>query len=86
MVLAFAAYVAYVRLSHPNSTVQASVYKILWARAALHENPQFRCEASKSWCTQMASCAEAFFYQERCGVATMDGDHDGIPCEQQWCN
>lgn len=86
LALGFAAYVAYVRISNPNSTVKASVYKIFWARAALHSNPQFQCEASRSSCTHMRSCAEAFFHQERCGVTGMDGDRDGIPCERQWCN
>jgi len=85
LLLAFVAYVAYVRISHPNSTVQASVYKIFLAREALQANPKFQCEASKSSCTHMTSCAEAFFYQERCGIAVMDGDGDGIPCERQWC-
>jgi len=86
LLFAFVAYVAYVRVSHPNSTVQASVYKILWAREALHANPQFTCEPSKKSCAHMTSCAEAFFYQERCALAGMDGDRDGIPCERQWCN
>jgi cold shock CspA family protein len=86
LLLAFVAYVAYVRISHPNSTVQASVYKIFLAREALQANARFQCEASKSSCSHMTSCAEAFFYQERCGISVMDGDRDGIPCEQQWCN
>ncbi len=86
LVLAFVAYVAYVWASHPNSTLQASVYKIFWARAALQSNPQFQCEPSKSSCAHMRSCAEAFFHQERCAVTGMDGDRDGIPCERQWCN
>jgi hypothetical protein len=28
----------------------------------------------------MVSCAEARFYLERCGVASLDGDGDGVPC------
>lgn len=79
-------YVAYVRLSYPNSTVSASVYKILSARDALRSHPEFQCEPEKSSCSKMSSCAEAFFHQERCGVQNMDGDRDGIPCERQWCN
>jgi hypothetical protein len=86
LVLLFVAYVGYVRISNPNSTVEASIYKIFWARTALRTNPEFRCEPSKSSCARMTSCAEAFFHQERCGVSGMDGDRDGIPCEQQWCN
>lgn len=86
LALGFAAYIGYVRLSHPNSTVTATVYKVFAARDALRKDSQFQCEPAKSWCSHMTSCAEAFFHQERCGVTEMDGDHDGIPCEQQWCN
>lgn len=85
-VLIFGTYVAYVRFSHPNSTVLASVYKVILARDALRKHPEFQCEPGKSSCSQMNSCAEAFFHQERCGISQMDGDRDGIPCEQQWCN
>ena len=41
---------------------------------------QFNC-GSKQYCREMASCEEARFYMYQCGVATMDGDNDGIPCE-----
>jgi cold shock CspA family protein len=85
-VVVFLGYVAYVRISHPNSTVSASVYKLFFAREALHQDSRFRCDPAKSSCARMSSCAEAFFHQERCGVSNMDGDQDGIPCEQQWCN
>lgn len=86
LVLALGIYIGYVRLSHPGSTVQASVYKVFIAREALRENPAFNCTPAKSFCSQMTSCAEALYQQERCGAGNMDGDHDGIPCEQQWCN
>ena len=86
LVMCFGAYVAYVRLSHPNSTVSASIYKIFSARDLLQMHPEFQCEPAKSSCSRMTSCAEAFFHQERCGVSDMDGDRDGIPCERQWCN
>ena len=84
--LLMAAYVGYVRYSNPNSTLSASLYKIVSARDALRPHPEFQCTPEKSSCSRMASCAEALFHQERCGVADMDGDRDGIPCEQQWCN
>jgi cold shock CspA family protein len=86
LALGFAAYIAYVRLSHPNSTVAASVYKVFFARPALNNHSSFQCTPAKTYCSQMTSCSEAFFHQERCGVTSMDGDRDGIPCEQQWCN
>jgi len=85
-VLLAIAYVAWVRFSHPGSTVSASIYKIFMARQALRANAEFQCSPQKSSCSAMTSCAEAFFHQERCGVPGMDGDRDGIPCEQQWCN
>jgi cold shock CspA family protein len=85
LVVSFGAYVAYVRFSYPNSTVSASVYRIFLARDALRKHAEFQCEPAKRSCSRMTSCAEALFHQERCGVSEMDGDGDGIPCEQQWC-
>lgn len=79
-------YVGYVRLSNPGSTISSSVYKIFLARNALRSHPEFQCKPEKNSCSKMASCAEALFHQERCNVPDMDGDRDGIPCEQQWCN
>jgi hypothetical protein len=40
----------------------------------------------KTSCTQMTSCNEARFYLENCPGVTIDGDGDGIPCEEQWCH
>jgi len=77
--------VGYVRSSHPNSTIQASVHKVGSARDALRRHPEFQCQPKKTYCSQMSSCAEAYFHQEQCGGTEMDGDGDGIPCEQQWC-
>jgi len=77
--------VGYVRLSHPGSTVEASVHKLVSARDALRKHPEFQCQPKKTYCSQMSSCAEAYFHQEQCGGTEMDGDGDGIPCEQQWC-
>ena len=37
--------------------------------------------ADKSRCAQMRDCAEARFYLRECGVDTLDGDRDGVPCE-----
>lgn len=36
-------------------------------------------------CTQMSSCAEATYVLQHCPNTAMDGDHDGVPCEDQWC-
>lgn len=86
IVLLVIGYVGYVWTSNPNSTLSASFYKVIFARDALRPHPEFQCQTGKNSCSKMTSCAEAFFHQERCGVTNMDGDHDGIPCESQWCN
>ncbi|MGZ4971308.1 MAG: excalibur calcium-binding domain-containing protein [Limisphaerales bacterium] len=39
----------------------------------------FTC-AGKKVCRQMTSCEEARFYLQHCGVSSLDGNHDGIPC------
>lgn len=36
---------------------------------------------AKRYCKQMASCQEARFFLERCGIRSLDGDGDGMPCE-----
>jgi cold shock CspA family protein len=40
----------------------------------------------RTHCSQMRSCSEATFFLQHCPTVQMDGDNDGIPCEQQWCN
>ena len=44
----------------------------------------FSCDGRKQ-CAQMTSCAEAKYFLANCPGVKMDGDNDGIPCEQQWC-
>jgi len=44
----------------------------------------FRCDG-RTHCSQMRSCAEATFFLRNCPGVLMDGNHDGVPCEQQWC-
>ena len=44
----------------------------------------FTC-SGKRYCREMTSCEEAKFYLTQCGVRTLDGNHDGIPCEKV-CN
>ena len=44
----------------------------------------FRCDG-RTYCSQMTSCAEATYFLKNCPGAKMDGNNDGVPCEQQWC-
>ena len=43
-----------------------------------------KCDGRKV-CSQMTSCAEAKYFLANCPGTKMDGDRDGIPCEEQWC-
>ena len=36
---------------------------------------------TKRYCGEMSSCAEAKFYLSQCGLARLDADRDGLPCE-----
>ena len=36
---------------------------------------------TKRYCREMASCSEAKFYLQECGLTRLDGDNDGTPCE-----
>jgi predicted lipid-binding transport protein (Tim44 family) len=44
----------------------------------------FVCDG-RTHCSQMRSCAEATYFLANCPGVKMDGDRNGIPCEQQWC-
>lgn len=44
----------------------------------------YRCDG-RTHCSQMTSCDEATFFLRNCPGVQMDGNHDGVPCEQQWC-
>jgi hypothetical protein len=44
----------------------------------------FRCDG-RTHCSQMRSCPEATYFLANCPGVKMDGDGNGIPCEQQWC-
>jgi hypothetical protein len=54
------------------------------ATDATHESTRFKCDG-RIYCSQMTSCEEAKFFLENCPGVKMDGDNDGVPCEQQWC-
>lgn len=56
------------------------------SRTQATATPSFQCEAGKTHCSHMSSCAEATFYIQHCPNTQMDGDGDGIPCERQWCS
>ncbi len=46
---------------------------------------RFSCDG-RLHCSQMRSCEEAKYFLANCPGTKMDGDGDGIPCENQWCS
>jgi cold shock CspA family protein len=44
----------------------------------------FKCDG-RTMCSQMTSCREATLFLQNCPGTQMDGNGDGVPCEQQWC-
>jgi Excalibur calcium-binding domain len=45
--------------------------------------PEFKCDG-RTRCSEMTSCEEARFFLKNCTGVKMDGDRDGLPCED-WC-
>lgn len=45
----------------------------------------FQCDG-RLHCSQMTSCQEAKLFLKNCPGTLMDGDGDGVPCEDQWCS
>jgi endonuclease YncB( thermonuclease family) len=57
-----------------------------WRRGARQPLPTADTDSSecgqKRYCRQMTSCEEARFYLNSCGLSSLDGDGDGVPCEK----
>lgn len=54
------------------------------ARPAFAATFASKCDG-RTRCPQMTSCAEATYFIQHCPNTAMDGDRDGVPCEDQWC-
>lgn len=66
----------------PISTSESTVTPVLSTQSA---TSKFSCDG-RTHCSQMTSCAEATYFTNYCPNTKMDGNHDGVPCEQQLCN
>ena len=44
--------------------------------------PVFHCDGRR-YCSEMKTCEEARYFLEHCPGTRMDGDHDGLPCEDR---
>lgn len=55
------------------------------ASPVVRQAQRFSCDG-RQHCSQMRSCEEARYFLRHCPNTKMDGDGDGVPCEQQLCN
>lgn len=88
LALAIAAYAALRFLAAPQVTRTAppsTTSPTPNARATPATAPAFQCDG-RTHCAQMTSCAEAVYFLQHCPGVQMDGNHDGVPCERQWCH
>ncbi len=46
----------------------------------LQDEGPYMC-GTRRFCKEMDSCEEAYYFYEVCGLKSIDGDKDGIPCE-----
>ncbi|MDV2452500.1 excalibur calcium-binding domain-containing protein [Xanthomonas hortorum] len=67
--------------SSPAVTAPASASR---TSATPAPTPHYSC-GGRTHCSQMTSCDDATYVLQHCPNTEMDGDHDGVPCEQQWC-
>lgn len=63
----------------------ASTFRPIQTTTKSQPMAKYRCDG-RTHCSQMTSCEEAKFFLDNCPGTMMDGDNDGTPCEQQWCN
>lgn len=64
--------------------IQASTQSNVSAPMTAPVAAGFQCDGRR-YCSQMTSCREAKQFLKNCPGVQMDGDHDGVPCESQWC-
>ena len=84
--VATAGYIGYSRYGGNSSGTQSSQTQPAAAAPAeqrLTAQPQFRCDG-RQHCSQMGSYEEAQFFNANCPNTKMDGDGDGLPCEDQY--
>ena len=65
--------------------VESMAPKVMEKLRTTLSTSRYKCDG-RSYCPQMTSCEEALYFLNHCPGVNMDGDQDGIPCEQQWCS
>ena len=78
-------YTRYTERANASKVAPQSVMSPAQTAAPDIRQPAFQCDGRKH-CSQMGSCSEAKLFLQNCPGMEMDGDSDGIPCEQQLCS
>ncbi|MBY5992396.1 excalibur calcium-binding domain-containing protein [Ferrimonas balearica] len=65
---------------HPNSNEPLAAPHSTSEHREPTVSNRFRCDG-RQYCSQMTSREEAVFFTRHCPDTKMDGDGDGIPCE-----
>lgn len=69
----------------PSATVTAETLAPAPLAQPIETGGAFACDG-RTQCSQMRSCDEANYFLRHCPGVQLDGNNDGEPCEQQWCN
>ncbi|HET9976707.1 MAG TPA: thermonuclease family protein [Burkholderiaceae bacterium] len=68
----------------PKSSANAPPAPTMPEPASVTAKAGLSCDG-RVYCRQMKSCEEATWFLKNCPGVKMDGNRDGVPCEQQWC-
>ena len=64
-----------------SETIQFKLHKSEQSQLEAYKaSPSYKCDG-RQHCSQMTSREEAEFFIKNCPKTKMDGDRDGIPCE-----
>lgn len=76
--------VRFARQLHPQEPAGQTLRGNAPDASVVPPNATYVCDG-RTRCNQMHSCAEATWFLNHCPGVQMDGNHDGVACEQQWC-
>lgn len=72
------------RASQATGSREPAAMQPLFDQPVQRATSSFSCDG-RLHCSQMTSCAEATYFLKNCPGVKMDGDNDGVPCEEQLC-
>jgi hypothetical protein len=77
--------VAIINSTAIKNKVQGLTGNTVQTETQVYSSNSYHCDG-RVYCSSMTSCEEAKFFLNNCPNVKMDGNHDGVPCESQWCN